>query len=87
VVDGRVVASSQYRSNGRLKVTGEVPPEVTRFAGEMAARYAPAPVFVLDVGAVAAGLRVVETNCFNSAGFYWCDLYAIARAITAYARR
>ena len=87
VVEGRVVASSQYRSHGRLKVTGEVPAEVTEFATEMAARYAPAPVFVLDVGAVEAGLRVVETNCFNSAGFYWCDLHAIARAVTAYARK
>jgi hypothetical protein len=87
VVDGRVVASSQYRSNGRLKVTGEVPAAVTDFAATMAARYAPAPVFVLDVGEVEAGLRVVETNCFNSAGFYWCDLHAVVRAVTAYARR
>lgn len=87
VVEGRVVASSQYRSHGRLKVTGEVPAAVTEFAEAMAASYAPAPVFVLDVGEVEAGLRVVETNCFNSAGFYWCDLHAIARAVTAYARR
>ena len=52
-----------------------------------AARYAPAPVFVLDVGETEAGLRVVETNCFNSAGFYWCDLHAIVRAVNAYLRR
>ena len=87
VVDGRVVASSQYRSHGRLRVTGEVPAAVTEFAEAMAARYAPAPVFVLDVGEVEAGLRVVETNCFNSSGFYWCDLYAVVRAVTAYVRR
>ncbi len=86
VVDGRVVAASQYRSSGRLKVTGDVPEEVLRFAGEMAARYQPAPVFALDVGEVDEGLRVVETNCFNSAGFYWCDLYEIARRVTAFVR-
>jgi hypothetical protein len=87
VVDGRVVASSQYRSNGRLKITGEVPSAVTDFAEEMAAGYAPAPVFVLDVGEVEGGLRVVETNCFNSAGFYWCDLHAVVRAVNAHLRR
>lgn len=87
VVDGRVVASSQYRSNGRLKVIGEVPSAVTAFAEEMAASYAPAPVFVLDVGEVEEGLRVVETNCFNSSGFYWCDLHAIVRAVNAHLRR
>ncbi|MFO0609210.1 MAG: ATP-grasp domain-containing protein [Polyangiales bacterium] len=86
VVDGRVVAASQYRSSGRLKVTGDVPDDVIRFAGEMAARYQPAPVFALDVGEVDEGLRVVETNCFNSAGFYWCDLYEVARSVTAFVR-
>ncbi len=53
-----------------------------RFAFE-----APAPVFVLDVGEVEEGLRVVETNCFNSAGFYWCDLHAVVRAVNAHLRR
>ena len=87
VVGGEVVAASQYRSSGRLKVTGDVPAEVLEFAREMAGRYAPAPVFVLDVGEVDDGLRVVETNCFNSAGFYWCDLYEIVRRVTGFVRR
>ncbi len=87
VVEGRVVAASQYRSSGRLKVTGDVPREVTDFADAMAARYAPAPVFVLDVAEHDDALRVVETNCFNSAGFYWCDLHAVARSVTAFVRR
>lgn len=86
VVDGAVIAASQYRSSGRLKVTGDVPDAVLRFAAEMVARYQPAPVFVLDVGEVDEGLRVIETNCFNSAGFYWCDLYEIARRVTAFVR-
>ncbi|MFO0650679.1 MAG: ATP-grasp domain-containing protein [Polyangiales bacterium] len=87
VVDGDVITASQYRSSGRLKVTGDVPDEVTDFARAMAKRYQPAPVFVLDIGEVEEGLRVIETNCFNSAGFYWCDLYEIAKRVTAYVRR
>lgn len=87
VVDGAVVASSQYRVSGRRNVNDEVPADVVDFATAMAARYAPAPVFVLDVGETADGLRVIETNCFNSAGFYWCDVHAIVREVTAYVRR
>jgi len=29
----------------------------------------------------------VETNCFNSAGFYGCDLYEIVRRVTGFVRR
>jgi hypothetical protein len=86
VVDGAVVAASQYRYHERLQVKPEVPAEVVAFAGAMAARYAPAPVFVLDVGETEAGLRVVETNCFNSAGWYACDAAAIVRRVTAFVR-
>jgi hypothetical protein len=44
------------------------------------------PVFVLDAGEVEEGLRVVETNCFNSTGFYWCDLHAVVCAVNAHIR-
>ena len=49
------------------------------FAGAMAARYAPALVFVLDVGEASAGLRVVETNGFNSASARPIAGWAMAR--------
>jgi hypothetical protein len=69
-------------ARGEKESTGRV----VAFAGAMAARYAPAPVFVLDVGETEAGLRVVETNCFNSAGWYACDAAAIVRRVTAFVR-
>ncbi|MFO0630259.1 MAG: ATP-grasp domain-containing protein [Polyangiales bacterium] len=87
LVGGRVVAASQYRTAGRLDVRAEVPDAVRAFAETCAARYAPAPVFTLDVGETAEGLRVVETNCFHSSGFYACDVRAIARAVTAWVVR
>lgn len=87
IVDGKVAASSQYRVDGRLNVKDPVPEEVEVYAEAMAAKYAPAPVFMLDVGETEAGLRVVETNCFNSSGFYWCDLYKVIKAVNAYLRR
>lgn len=87
VVDGAAVAASQYRVSGRLAVDADVPDAVRAFAEAMAARYAPAPVFMLDVGEVDEALRVIETNCFHSAGFYACDVRAIVRRVTAYAKR
>ncbi len=87
LVGGRVVAASRYRTAGRLDPSDDVPDEVRDFAEGCAARYAPAPVFTLDVGEVTEGLRVVETNCFHSSGFYACDARAIARAVTAWVVR
>jgi hypothetical protein len=86
IVNGKVITASQYRSHGHLKLSDDVPPEVLAYAAERAAEYAPAPVFVLDVGEVDEGLRVIETNCFNCAGFYWCDVYEVVRAVTDYLR-
>lgn len=85
VVEGRVITASQYRSSGRARMRPEVPDAVIAYANSMAARYAPARVFMLDVCETEAGLRVVETNCFNSAGFYCCDLYEVARTVSALA--
>ena len=37
--------------------------------------------------AALKGLRVVETNCFHSSGFYRCDVRAVVRAVTAWVAR
>jgi len=87
VVDGRVVAASQYRALGRFDMRGEVPKDVLAYAEDAARAYQPAPVFVLDVWETAAGLRVGETNCFNASGWYWCDVHAIVREVTAFVAR
>lgn len=83
VVGGRVSAASRYRERFRLSISPEVPAEVIAF-GEARAREAPiAPVFALDVAETAAGLRVIEINCFNSAGFYAADLGRIVADVNA----
>lgn len=87
LVGGRVAGVSRYRTGLRLDPSPDVPAEVVAFAEAMAARYAPEPVFTLDVGEVDEGLRVVETNCFHSSGFYRCDVRAVVRAVTAWALR
>ena len=87
LVGGRVVGASRYRTGLRLDPSTDVPAEVIAFAETMAARYAPELVFTLDVGELDEGLRVVETNCFHSSGFYRCDVRAVVRAVTAWVAR
>jgi hypothetical protein len=87
LVAGRVVAGSRYRVHHRLAVAPAVPDEVVRFAEARAAEWAPAPAFVLDVGRSGPGLYVIECNCFNSAGFYACDVGALVGAISAWVDR
>lgn len=82
VVNGVVSTSSYY---GHGKMTHEVSPEDLQFAQEMAEIYQPAPVFTLDTCQLEDGTRkVVETNCFNSSGFYWSDVYKLVKDINAF---
>ena len=87
MVGGRAVTASRYRTGRRLDPSPEVPREVTDYAERMASRWQPEPVFTLDIGETDAGLCVVETNCFNSSGFYRCDIRAAVRAVTAWVAR
>lgn len=84
MVDGRVAASSQYRAHGYSNRSAEVPDHVVRYAEDMAEKYQPAKVFVLDVCELTSdgSLRVIETNCFNCSGFYLTDVSDIVRAVT-----
>jgi hypothetical protein len=82
VIDGKVSTSSFY---GRGMMNQEVPQEEIEYAERMAQRYQPAEVFVLDTCLLADGSRrVVETNCMNSSGFYWVDIYKLVKDLNSY---
>jgi len=81
VVDGKVVGASQYREYLKLSKAPGAPADVIDFAEAQAAVYSPHEVFVLDVGRCGEELYVIEAGCFNSAGFYDCELVPIFKAI------
>jgi hypothetical protein len=70
IVDGECVAAVGYRRNDKVDPWPDVPQEVKDYASKMAKKYSPSKVFVLDVAETPEGLKVVEINCFHSAGFY-----------------
>jgi len=81
VVNGKVSTSSYYGS----KMKDPVEPKDIAFAERMAALYQPAPVFVLDTCAMMDdSMKVVETNCFNSSGLYWVDVYQLTQDVNAF---
>lgn len=87
VAGGEPVASSLYREDGARRLETGAPAHVEAFAHVAAGRYAPAPVFVMDVAETGdSGLSVVELNAFNSAELYACDISRVVAAVTAAAQ-
>lgn len=87
MVEGKVSSASQYRKHLRLSPGPEVPAEVIAFGERCAARFDITPVFVLDIAETVEGLKVIEVNCFNSAGFYAANLLDIVRDVSGCVER
>jgi hypothetical protein len=82
VVDGEVVTWSLYKEGSRVVYRAEIDDDALEFARRMAALnpgYSRA--YVIDVCRTEDGLRIIETNCINAAGFYAADLVKLAAAI------
>ena len=81
IVAGKVVTASQYRINDRTIYAQCTEPAIIEFAQSMADMYQPADAFVLDVAVTDDGLKIVELNCINCAGFYDADIQKLVSAI------
>lgn len=86
VVDGEVVTWSLYKEGSRVVYRAEIDEDALDFARSMVSLnpgYSRA--YVLDVCRTEDGLRIIETNCINAAGFYAADLVKLAASIEALA--
>ena len=71
VVGGKVVTISQYKIGSRVHYQNlDHDKEVWNFAQQMTDIFQPARAFVIDVCRTEDGMKIVEINCINSAGFY-----------------
>lgn len=87
VIEGKVVTASGYKIGHHKQYS---PPEmvdrrITDFAEEMSAIWRPNEAFVMDVADTPFGLRIVEVNNLNSAGWYKGDVNRIVQALEAWA--
>jgi hypothetical protein len=82
IVKGKIVTYSLYKEHSRVTYRNEIDADALAFAETLAqlnADYSPA--YVMDICRTAGGLRLLETNCINAAGFYAADLPRLVAAI------
>lgn len=83
VIGGRIVTGSRYKHGDVVQSSSAVADEITSFAQQCADLWAPNDAFAMDIAVTPSGLRVIELNSANSAGFYACDLGCIVDAVEA----
>jgi hypothetical protein len=76
VVDGEIVTSSGYKMGTlkRYSPPEAVDPDILTFASHRANDWSPNQAYVMDVAETPDGLKIVEINNLNSAGFYKADM-------------
>ena len=88
VVNEAVCAGSQYRKDGQLAYSSDVPYSVWKYAGELAVLYQPAEAFVMDLAVLPNDdIKIVEYNCINCSGVYDADVTKLAMALRQIKRR
>ncbi|MEM7499850.1 MAG: ATP-grasp domain-containing protein [Pseudomonadota bacterium] len=86
VVNDAIVTHSLYKDGSRVVYRREIDDEALAFGKRLVgANPGYAPAYVIDICGSERGLRMLETNCINAAGFYAADLEKLASAIDTYA--
>jgi hypothetical protein len=95
VVNGVVVAESQYRRDGKLDIRIDVTEENSYVARMIAAKkitimeqkvdWEPDTVYVVDTAETVDGPRIIEFNSASCSGLYACDTRAIVNAVAVQA--
>ncbi|MEM1389084.1 MAG: ATP-grasp domain-containing protein [Pseudomonadota bacterium] len=84
IVNDAVVTYSLYKERSRVVYRGEIDEDAHRFAAQMISlNPAFSPAYVMDICRTDDGLKFLETNCINAAGFYDADVTKLAAAIDA----
>jgi ATP-grasp domain, R2K clade family 3 len=80
-IEDRVVTSSIYKVGRKVIYRPETDPDVIEYATALIQKWRPDKAFVLDIARGPMGLKVIETNCINAAGFYAADVGKLAMAL------
>jgi hypothetical protein len=82
VVEDVIVTTSLYKLGTRVIYKPEIDDDALAFARDLV-RLNPgyARAYVMDICRTNKGLKLLETNCINAAGFYAADLVMLADAI------
>lgn len=81
IVDKKIVTGSLYKRGNIIIHDTNIDNKIIEFTQKMVDLWQPARAFVLDIADTPDGLKVIEINNFNSAGYYACDISCIVQAI------
>lgn len=81
IVDKKVVTASVYKTGRRKHYDSLVDQSIIDFSERMANIWSPDRVYVLDVADTPEGLKIIEINNLNSAGFYAADMNKLVIAL------
>ena len=77
VIGDKIVTASQYKRNGRIQYDALVDNDILVFGQERVNEIHLADAYCLDICRTNFGLKIVEVNTINSAGFYLADVYKL----------
>ena len=86
VIRGEIICASQYKQGDRVLYTADVPQAYHEFVRDMIAIWQPHEAFVIDVASTPddgdgyRGIKIIEINTINAAGFYAANLPKLAMA-------
>lgn len=85
VVDGKVVTSSLYQKNFRLKKDGnDIPEDMVKFVEDRCKEYMPHKIFAMDIALCGGDYYIIECGCLNSVGLYHSDISKIVKYVSEF---
>lgn len=82
IVNGKCITISMYKLGSQVVYENhDYNEEILTFAATMIEIYQPSIAFVMDICLSANGLKIVEINCLNHAGFYDCNIQKLIEAL------
>ncbi|MEM7076391.1 MAG: ATP-grasp domain-containing protein [Pseudomonadota bacterium] len=82
VIEDKIVTHSLYKEGSRVVYRQEIDEDALAFGQQIVqANPSYSPAYVVDICRTDVGLKMLETNCINAAGFYAADLIKLSSAI------
>jgi hypothetical protein len=81
VVENEIVGKSRYRVLGKLWPSEDVPDYLLEYVYKFIYVWRPDRAFVIDLAETPDGVKIVEFNNINAAGWYKADVSKIIQAI------
>jgi len=89
VVTDKVISGSQYKEDGKIKESSDVPQEVIDYTNMVLKKtgFRPEPIWTMDVCECGDELSVLEIGCFSCAGLYASKLGPIVEEASRLAQQ